>query len=242
MIGKPFWWALEQGGIVGEDSYLSSIKTMVTPTGPDQWFGQFVVVTLLEAAADKVLQLQEDSTNDGLYGYPEFRRTFASIFPGSNVLREDEAVVLVKFLERDRGLVVSDGAVRNHVLFGCANVVTQTLAGQVIKFVRTPDEKTITAVDRGVLELRSAVFNLHRQVESLQSRCEEYVPFFSPCLCFLMRLQVNPKGQRCSCSFSKVHGSFQYTFEETTRGASFETIRCIGELGGHLDHRRGCKR
>ena len=49
---------------------------------------------------------------------------------------------------------------------------------KAIKFVNTastPDAKTISAIDHGILELRTAVFNVHKQVDDIQDRCETYV-------------------------------------------------------------------
>ncbi|KAH8826983.1 hypothetical protein DL96DRAFT_1605076 [Flagelloscypha sp. PMI_526] len=153
LIGKPLWWALEQTGVVGEDSYLSSLRGVVTSSSSDQdWYGEYVVVPLLEDAANKVLLIQSESSNDGLYDYDSFRRVFSDAL---TKMREPEARLLVKFLQRDRGVVVSDGT--------------------AIKFLNTtstPDEKSISAIDHGILELRTAVFNLHKQVDDIQDRCE----------------------------------------------------------------------
>jgi len=66
--------------------------------------------------------------------------------------------VLVKFLERDRKVVVVDK--------------------EVIKFVDGGQSAEITAVDRGILELKSAVDNLHAQVDSIQwkiDNCKEKI-------------------------------------------------------------------
>ena len=38
-----------------------------------------------------------------------------------------------------------------------------------------PDERTITAVDRGILELKSAIRNLQLQVDLVQRKIDEYV-------------------------------------------------------------------
>ena len=49
---------------------------------------------------------------------------------------------------------------------------------QVIKFIgqTTPlEERTVTSVDRGILELKTAVRNLHAQVDSLHTKVDEYV-------------------------------------------------------------------
>jgi len=49
---------------------------------------------------------------------------------------------------------------------------------QVIKFIdRETDElASITAVDRGILELKTAVTNVQRQADNIQQKISEYVP------------------------------------------------------------------
>ena len=46
---------------------------------------------------------------------------------------------------------------------------------QVIKFVDEVQIAEITAVDRGILELKTAVENLHTQVDSIQRKMDELV-------------------------------------------------------------------
>jgi len=46
---------------------------------------------------------------------------------------------------------------------------------QVIKFVDEVQIAEITAVDRGILELKTAVENLHTQVDSIQRKLDELV-------------------------------------------------------------------
>lgn len=54
----------------------------------------------------------------------------------------------------------------------------ESLSVQIIKFVQQTipiGERVITAVDRGILELKTAIRNLHTQVESLQDKMDECV-------------------------------------------------------------------
>jgi len=111
-VGKPLWWALEQIGIVDDDSEGHQNQNSLQV----DWFGDYVFVELLEHAADAVLTLQEAHATglaDALYTIEGFRKTFASIFSvsGHSALSETDAKVLIKFLERERKAVVTDSEV-----------------------------------------------------------------------------------------------------------------------------------
>lgn len=74
--------------------------------------GEYVVLALVERAADVVLRIREASGGvgaaDGLFNFEGFRKEFAGkVNPGS-ALSEVDVKVLVKFLERDRRVVVVD--------------------------------------------------------------------------------------------------------------------------------------
>ncbi|KAF9013970.1 Snf7-domain-containing protein [Cyathus striatus] len=152
-IGKPFWWALEQAGIVGEDGILT------TGDRHHDWWGDYVFVSLLEHAADKVLEKQQAKVGgavDQLYTFNSFKQEFAGVTGGGEYLKDADTNVLLKYLERDKGILARDG--------------------QVIKFVTvysSAEERSISAVDHGILELKMAVRNLQAQVISLQHRIEE---------------------------------------------------------------------
>jgi len=110
--GKPLWWALEQIGIVDNDSEDHQNSNSLQA----DWFGEYVFVELLEHAADAVLTLQETHATgpaDALYTIDGFRKTFASIFSVSeqSALSETDAKVLIKFLEQERKAVVTDNEV-----------------------------------------------------------------------------------------------------------------------------------
>jgi len=112
VVGKPLWWALEQIGIVDNDSegHQNSNSLQV------DWFGEYVFVELLEHAADAVLTLQKARATglaDALYTTEDFRKTFGSIFSVSkqSALSETDAKVLIKFLERERKAIVTDNEV-----------------------------------------------------------------------------------------------------------------------------------
>lgn len=113
VIGKPLWWSLEQLGIVGDEGLLgSSISGGSQDTG---WWGDYVVVSLLEEAADEVLRVQQEKAggaSDRLYTFESFRKTFGSVLTTTETaLTEGDAKVVLKFLDRDRKAIVFDGKV-----------------------------------------------------------------------------------------------------------------------------------
>ncbi|KAF8163455.1 Snf7-domain-containing protein [Crassisporium funariophilum] len=160
VVGKPLWWALEQMGVVGEEGLLGS-GSRQHHHKDTSWWGEYVLVPLVERAADAVVERQEAmmaSPGDALYTMESFREAFAGIggVEDDTALRETDAKVLLKYLQRDRGVVAVDK--------------------DVIKFIdkyASAEQHEITAVDRGILELKSAIRNLRVQVESLQSKMDE---------------------------------------------------------------------
>ncbi|KIK98727.1 hypothetical protein PAXRUDRAFT_133647 [Paxillus rubicundulus Ve08.2h10] len=148
LVGGPLWWAMEQLDVVrSEDSYSEA----------EMWKrieGEDVLLKLVERAADAV----ESSCSgmclaDKLHTVASFRREFGSkALPGVS-LSETDTKVLLRYLERDRKVIVQDK--------------------DVIKFVTTDHDREITLVDRGILELKVAISNLQVQVDRLQSKMEE---------------------------------------------------------------------
>ncbi|KDQ33453.1 hypothetical protein PLEOSDRAFT_21087 [Pleurotus ostreatus PC15] len=162
MVGKPLSWALERAGVIGEDGMITDRKHMA-------WYGEYVVVGLVEKAAGEVEKIQEGKEGEGvagaLYTLQGFRKTFGCVAclgynehqyefeEEEEMLSEQDALVLLKFLQRERKVVVMDN--------------------EVIKFISPSaptEERTITVVDRGILELKTAVENMHKQIESIQRR------------------------------------------------------------------------
>ncbi|KAF8911959.1 hypothetical protein CPB84DRAFT_1760878 [Gymnopilus junonius] len=160
VVGKPLWWALEQVGLIGEEGLLSS-GSRKYPHKDTSWWGDYVFISIVEKAADAVIEKQELTAvdrGDFLFTFESFRSKFSGVAGGdeSHALRETDANVLIKYLERERGVIVIDK--------------------EIIKFVdksASLEERTITAVDRGILELKSAIHNLGAQVEAIQSKIEE---------------------------------------------------------------------
>lgn len=151
LVGKPLWWALEQIGIIGEEGSKSHQHT---DTG---WWGDYIVVSLMERAADAVEEKQRERMSgpgEALYTLQSFRLTFTEVLGvDDGVWREIDTKVLLRFLERDRGAIVTDN--------------------DIIKFVGGTGSSTITVVDRGILELKTAVHNLRAQVDALHLKIDD---------------------------------------------------------------------
>ncbi|KAJ2913218.1 hypothetical protein MD484_g7193, partial [Candolleomyces efflorescens] len=125
------------------------------------WHGDYVITSLVVKAAEAILESQRERMGgpaDRLYSFDSFRRTFATALGRSDgvAIEEQDAKVLLKFLERDRGVLVYDK--------------------EVIKFVDEDDameERSITSVDRGILELKTAVHCMHLQIDSVQEKIDQ---------------------------------------------------------------------
>jgi len=106
VVGKPLWWALEQLELVQpEDGYSEA----------EMWkrvAGQYVVLALVERAADAVMRIREAEGGigaaNGLFNFEGFRKEFGGKVNGESILSEADVKVLVKFLERDRKVAVVD--------------------------------------------------------------------------------------------------------------------------------------
>lgn len=114
VVGKPLWWAMEQLDIVrSEDSY----------TEPETWKkieGDYVMLGLVVEAAD-TLDILRDGTGlspaDNLYTLEGFRREFGAKVLRGAVLSELDTKVLIKFLERERRVVIQNGDVGVSVVY-----------------------------------------------------------------------------------------------------------------------------
>lgn len=106
VVGKPLWWALEQLEIVkAEDAYTETeLWQRVT--------GDYAVLELVEGAADAVMRAREAEGGfgvaDGLYDFEGFKAAFSTKVNAYGPLTDLDVRVLVKFLQRDRKVVVVD--------------------------------------------------------------------------------------------------------------------------------------
>ena len=108
VVGKPLQWALHQ----------LNLNSVDDESDTERWNrikGEYVLVGVTERAADAVLALQRArgvSLADTLYSFDSFRATFAaSALPGVT-LSDKDLRVLVKLLERDRRVVITEKEVR----------------------------------------------------------------------------------------------------------------------------------
>lgn len=109
--------------MVGEEGGVLSWNT-VTPYAQlnrdSKWHGEYIMISLLERAGDGIIEAQRSVSKgpaDALYSYPGFRRAFASILYDRDCDRETlltdiDTDLLLKFLERDRGVLVYEATER----------------------------------------------------------------------------------------------------------------------------------
>ncbi|KAJ3895708.1 Snf7-domain-containing protein [Lentinula edodes] len=166
VVAKPLWWALEQVGVVGEDSLASSVSSTFSSLGSathktnTQWYGDYVLLHLVERAGNEILEsqrLKNTGPSDALYTFDSFRTEFAECVIGSDskdkmTMSELDMKVILRYLERDKGVVMVENG--------------------VVKFIEDDAEAEISGVDRGILELKTAVANLHAQIEGLQKKID----------------------------------------------------------------------
>jgi charged multivesicular body protein 7 len=97
---------------VGDEGLLGS-SSSVSHKGT-RWWGDYVVVSLLERAADEVLRMQRGKAGgagDRLFTFEGFRNTFGTVLSTETSMTEGDTKVLLRFLERDRKAIVFDGEV-----------------------------------------------------------------------------------------------------------------------------------
>lgn len=131
---------------------------------------------LLERAAEAVLAKQEEeaglSLADSLYSFDGFKRQFSRVALDGVTLSDLDLKVLLRFLERDKHAIVRQGDVSICYLSRGRALISAT---QVIKFVQGATSAEITAIDVGVLELKTAVGNLEAAIERLHVQIDECV-------------------------------------------------------------------
>lgn len=148
-------WAARQVGLGGGGASSSASEDRVPK-------GSFVIVANVEraadAVADKIAAAASDSRFDRTFTRAHFERAFTTGLPAESAppLAGPDTDVLVRFLQRDKGLVVSDGKILR---------------------LKTPsddtEEEIITQEDVTVAELRVLVEDLAHQNDLLSKRVEE---------------------------------------------------------------------
>ena len=175
VVGKPLWWALGQLGIV--DNHGAAFGDSGTAERWKKVRGDYVSVALLEGAAERILERQRQKSSghvaDQLYNLESFRDEFSSVAFDDAPLSSLDLKVVLKFLERDKGAIIVRGEVRALRPYW----LVQSADGpvQVIKFVDegTAHTAEVTAVDSGILALKTSVAKLQAQIDSIQRRIDE---------------------------------------------------------------------
>lgn len=174
VVGKPLWWALGQLGVV--DTQASAFGDSGTAERWKKVKGDYVAVKLLEQAAERILERQRQKSTgnfaDALYNAESFRTEFAGCAFENASLSDLDVKVILKFLERDKRAIVVKGEASPHLR---SRLDWCLLRAQVIKFVEqgTTETLEVTAVDSGLLALKTAVQKLQAQVDGLQRRIDE---------------------------------------------------------------------
>lgn len=157
---------------------LDIVRSEDSYTEAEMWKkieGDYVMLGLVVQAADTLETMRDGvglSPADNLYTFEDFRREFgAKILPGV-VLSEMDTKVLIKFLERERRVVVQNDDVGVSVAYS-DSLTDIDITFKVIKFVTASHDREITAVDRGILQLKTAVRNLREQVDSIQNKIDQ---------------------------------------------------------------------
>jgi len=165
VVGKPLQWAL----------YQLNLNSAEDESDTERWNrikGDYVLVGVAERAADAVLASQRArnvSLADTLYNFDSFRATFAtSALPGVT-LSDKDLRVLLKFLERDRRVVITEKEVRRS---DSCQYLTLIYFSQVIKFIIPASSSTqeVTVVDRGIIELKTAITDLSTQIDHISEK------------------------------------------------------------------------
>ena len=110
-LGKPLWWALEQLSLV-DSEHVEPEEVLWKKVK-----GKYVVLTNVEKVADVIAEaLRQNVTSspaDSLYSFESFRRRFNHIGAAleDTALSDTDLRVLLKFLDRDRKIIVTEGDV-----------------------------------------------------------------------------------------------------------------------------------
>ncbi|TFK91023.1 hypothetical protein K466DRAFT_596452 [Polyporus arcularius HHB13444] len=166
IVGKPLWWALGQLGIVESNGAVFGDSGTT-----ERWKkvrGDYVAVSLLESAAERILERQRQKSTghlaDSLYNVESFRAEFAECAHEGATLSSTDVKVVLKFLERDKGAII--------------------VRGEVIKFVDegTAQTSEVTPVDTGILALKTSIERLQAQVDTVQHRIDQLTQQISDAL------------------------------------------------------------
>ncbi|KIM19537.1 hypothetical protein M408DRAFT_83428, partial [Serendipita vermifera MAFF 305830] len=151
LIKRSFWWALGQLNLVNAESNENEAQ---------RWKrikGQWVVIRCVEELADSIIAAQDEKStltlSESLYTINSFKRYAESctgqLKSGIRKLSDTDIKVLIRYLARDRRVIV--------------------VQGQVIKFAEDDAVKEITTVDHGVIELKTTIEKIEAQVAQIEN-------------------------------------------------------------------------
>ncbi len=128
----------------------------------------------MQGLADSIIAAQDEKSSltlsESLYTIESFKKYAEScavqLGAGIKSLSDTDVKVLVKYLARDRRVIIVQGEVR---LFLRINMAISNEHDQVIKFAEDDAAREITSVDHGVLELKTTIEKVEAQVAQLES-------------------------------------------------------------------------
>ncbi|WRT64481.1 uncharacterized protein IL334_001413 [Kwoniella shivajii] len=168
-IGRPLWWAVGQLNPFGSSGdKVEKEETLWSKHGKGK---EYVHIPLLEQAASSFNSYISKNPiltyTDALYDLDSFREEYAKFcFPASSsskklpagvhVLSLRDIEVLVRWLHRDTGVVVTDGTVI-----------------KVLDTNQIPSDHPVTEADRGVISIIIAQRKVEKQISGLEKQILE---------------------------------------------------------------------
>ncbi|WVR04870.1 hypothetical protein IAU60_001882 [Kwoniella sp. DSM 27419] len=165
-IGRPLWWAVSQLNPFGSsEAKVEKEETLWNRFGKGK---EYVHMPLLEqSAAAFTSHMDKNPTlsyTDSIFSFESFKEAFAeACFPASSSskklpagmhrLSARDIEVLVKWLHRDCGVVVTDGVVI-----------------KVLEADQLPADHPISEADRGVVSVLAALRSVEKQMLSIEEQ------------------------------------------------------------------------
>ena len=123
----------------------------------------------IKTTADKLAEIHKGraslNLSESLYTPESFKKRAKTLL--NLPLTDTDVQVLIRYLDRDRHILVTEAQVR----ISACDLRIALSRTQVLKFVDADStQREITSIDRGVLEMKSAIEKLDAQVEDLASK------------------------------------------------------------------------
>ncbi|WVO18556.1 hypothetical protein L204_106275 [Cryptococcus depauperatus] len=176
-IGRPLWWAFSQLNPFGGGDNAEREETLWTRYGKGK---EYVHMILLEqsTAAFSAYMLKNPvlSYTGSLYDLESFLTEYGQVcFPkgttkkqlpeGKHQLSKRDVEVLVKWMSRDCGLIVTDGTVIKILEVG------QTVADHPI----TDADRGSVSVSKALLKIKLQIEDIERQITESQQKAKKYL-------------------------------------------------------------------